>query len=76
MDEILWLLEQTMRDLQNARRRAGSKRVRAHLRLAIARLNQVHTPSPRNEEGSRAAISRGSFHAARTPGRRSLSAKF
>ena len=41
MDEILWLLEQTMRDLQNARRRAGSKRVRAHLRLAIARINEV-----------------------------------
>jgi len=29
MDEIVWLLEQTMRDLQNARRRAGSKKVRA-----------------------------------------------
>jgi hypothetical protein len=42
MDEILWLLEQAMRDLQAARRRAGSKRVRAHLRLAIARINQVH----------------------------------
>jgi hypothetical protein len=31
-----------MRDLQNARRRAGSKRVRAHLRLAIARINELH----------------------------------
>jgi hypothetical protein len=28
-------------DLQAARRRAGSKRVRAHLRLAIARINEV-----------------------------------
>ncbi|HYK04690.1 MAG TPA: hypothetical protein VE974_23255 [Thermoanaerobaculia bacterium] len=42
MDEIVWLLEQTMRDLQAARRPAGSKKVRAHLRLAIARLNQIH----------------------------------
>jgi len=42
MDEILWLLEQAMRDLQAARRRAGSKKVRAHLRIAIARINQVH----------------------------------
>lgn len=42
MDEILWLLEQAIRDLQAARRRAGSKKVRAHLRLAIARINQVH----------------------------------
>jgi hypothetical protein len=42
MDEILWLLEQAMRDLQAARRRAGSKKVRAHLRLALARINQVH----------------------------------
>jgi hypothetical protein len=42
MDEILWLLEPTMRDLQHARRRAGSKKVRAHLRLAIARINQLH----------------------------------
>ena len=41
MDEILWLLEQAMRDLQAARRRAGSKKVRAYLRLAIARINQV-----------------------------------
>ena len=42
MDEILWLLELAMRDLQAARRRAGSKKVRAHLRIAIARINQVH----------------------------------
>ena len=42
MDEILWLLEQALRELQTARRRTGSKKVRAHLRLAIARLNQVH----------------------------------
>jgi hypothetical protein len=42
MDEILWLLEQAIRDLQAARRRAGSKKVRAHLRLAIVRLNQIH----------------------------------
>jgi hypothetical protein len=41
MDEILWLLEQAMRDLQAARRRAGSKRVRAHLRLALARIHEV-----------------------------------
>ena len=41
MEEILWLLEQAMRDLQAARRRAGSKKVRAHLRLALARINQV-----------------------------------
>jgi hypothetical protein len=41
MDEILWLLEQAMRDLQVARRRAGSKKVRAHLRLALARINEV-----------------------------------
>jgi hypothetical protein len=42
MDEILWLLEQAMRELQAARRRAGSKKVRAHLRIALARINQVH----------------------------------
>lgn len=42
MDEILWLLEQVMQDLQAARRRAGSKKVRAHLRIAIARINQIH----------------------------------
>jgi hypothetical protein len=42
MDEMLWLLEQTMRDLQAARRRAGSKKVREHLRRAIARINQVY----------------------------------
>lgn len=42
MEEILWLLEQAMLDLQAARRRAGSKKVRAHLRLALARINQVH----------------------------------
>ena len=42
MDEILWLLKLAMRDLQAARRRAGSKKVRAHLRIAIARINQVH----------------------------------
>ena len=41
MNEILWLLEQAMRDLQAARRRAGSKKVRAHLRIAIARINEV-----------------------------------
>jgi len=41
MDEILWLLELAMRDLQQARRRAGSKKVRAHLRLALARINEV-----------------------------------
>ena len=42
MDEILWLLDLALRDLQAARRRAGSKKVRAHLRLALARINQVH----------------------------------
>ncbi|HYK03190.1 MAG TPA: hypothetical protein VE974_15630 [Thermoanaerobaculia bacterium] len=42
MEEILWLLELAMRDLQAARRRAGSKKVRAHLRLALARINEVH----------------------------------
>ena len=42
MDEILWLLEQAMRELQAARRRAGSKKVRAHLRLALSRINEVH----------------------------------
>ena len=41
MEEILWLLEQAMRDLQAARRRAGSNKVRAHLRLALARINEV-----------------------------------
>jgi hypothetical protein len=41
MDEILWLLELAMRDLQAARRRAGSKKVRTHLRLALARINEV-----------------------------------
>ena len=63
MNEILWLLELAMRDLQAARRRAGSKRVRAHIRLAIARLNEGSTASARNEEGSRPAASRGSHHA-------------
>ncbi len=42
MDEILWLLDLALRDLQAARRRAGSKKVRAHLRLALARINEVH----------------------------------
>jgi hypothetical protein len=42
MNEILWLLEQAMRDLQAARRRAGSKKVREHLRRAIARIHQVY----------------------------------
>jgi hypothetical protein len=41
MDDILWLLEQAMRDLQAARRRAGSKKVCAHFRIAIARINEV-----------------------------------
>jgi len=41
MDELLWLLDLAMRDLQAARRRAGSKRVRAHIRIAIARINEV-----------------------------------
>jgi hypothetical protein len=41
MNEILWLLELAMRDLQAARGRAGSKRVRAHIRIAIARINEV-----------------------------------
>ncbi len=41
MNEILWLLELAMRDLQAARRRAGSKRVRAHIRIALARINEV-----------------------------------
>ena len=42
MDELLWLLDLALRDLQAARRRAGSKKVRAHLRIAIARINQIH----------------------------------
>ena len=42
MEEILWLLEQAMRDLYEARRRSGSKQVRIRLRLALARINQVH----------------------------------
>ena len=42
MDEILWLLEVAMRELQAARRRAGSKKVREHLRRAIARINEMH----------------------------------
>jgi len=41
MDELLWLLDLALRDLQAARRRAGSKKVRAHLRIAIARINEV-----------------------------------
>ena len=41
MEEILWLLELAICDLQAARRRAGSKKVRAHLRTAIARINEV-----------------------------------
>jgi hypothetical protein len=42
MEEILWLLEQAMRDLHAARRRSGSKKVRTQLRIAIARISQVH----------------------------------
>ena len=42
MEEILWILELAIRDLQTARRRAGSKKVRAHLRRALARINEVH----------------------------------
>jgi len=41
MNEILWLLELAMGDLQAARRRVGSKKVRVHLRLANARINEV-----------------------------------
>lgn len=42
MDDIVRLLEQAIRELQAARRRAGSKKVRAHLRLALACIQQVH----------------------------------
>lgn len=41
MEQILWLLELAMRDLQEARRRSGSKKVRMHLRLALARISEV-----------------------------------
>ena len=42
MDEILWLLHLALRDLEAARRRSGSKKVREHLRRAIARVNELH----------------------------------
>ena len=42
MDDTLWLLQLALRDLEAARRRAGSKKVREHLRRAIARINEVH----------------------------------
>jgi hypothetical protein len=42
MEENIYLLEEAIRELQAARRRAGSKKVRAYLRLALARINQVH----------------------------------
>jgi hypothetical protein len=42
MDEILWLLQLALRDLEAARRRSGSKKVREHLRRAIARVNELH----------------------------------
>ena len=42
MDEILWLLQLALRDLDAARRRSGSKKVREHLRRAIARVNELH----------------------------------
>ncbi|HYH05687.1 MAG TPA: hypothetical protein VEK11_01390 [Thermoanaerobaculia bacterium] len=42
MDEILWLLQLALRDLEAARRRSGSKKVREHLRRAIARINELH----------------------------------
>jgi hypothetical protein len=42
MDDTLWLLQLALRDLEAARRRAGSKKVREHLRRASARINEVH----------------------------------
>ncbi|MEA2462806.1 MAG: hypothetical protein QOJ98_553 [Acidobacteriota bacterium] len=42
MDDILWLIQLALRDLEAARRRSGSKKVREHLRRAIARVNELH----------------------------------
>ena len=42
MDDTLWLLQLALRDLEAARRRSGSKKVREHLRRAIARINELH----------------------------------
>ena len=42
MDENIYLLELALRELQAARRRTGSKKLRTYLRLAIAQLNQLH----------------------------------
>ena len=56
MDELLWLLDLALRDLQAARRRAGSKKVRAHLRLALARITKSTTASPRNDAGGFLAV--------------------
>jgi hypothetical protein len=42
MNEILWLLASLRCAIfEAARRRAGSKKVRAHLHLALARINEV-----------------------------------
>lgn len=41
MEENIYLLELALRDLQAARHRTGSKKLRAYLRLAIARINEV-----------------------------------
>ncbi|HYR29313.1 MAG TPA: hypothetical protein VEU30_12660 [Thermoanaerobaculia bacterium] len=42
MDDIRWLLQVALRDLEAARRRSGSKKVREQLRRAIARVNELH----------------------------------
>lgn len=42
MNDTLWLLQLALRDLEAARRRSGSKKVREYLRRAIARINELH----------------------------------
>ena len=42
MEQNIQLLEDAIRELQQARARTRSKKVRAHLDLALARINEVH----------------------------------
>ncbi len=42
MEDILRLLQLALRGLEAARRRSGSKKVRDHVRRAIARVNELH----------------------------------
>ena len=42
MEQNIQLVEDAIRELENARRRARSKKVRAHIDRALALLSEVH----------------------------------